>query len=180
MGILGPVQPYLALMVSVPVARCVSSQWSRHEIEHQFCLLSRINFIWTLRALGSCLSTLVTGAVFKSLVKRPGEKLTFLASCVLATGLFMGLVPWASSFYVLLSSEMSPLPPSCRHESHCSDLPGWSVPGRPGHGEQLLGGGDAGASAGPALHPVPPRHGRPRLRPRLSPGQALPPRHQVN
>jgi len=87
MGILGPTQPYLALMVSVPVAR--------------------INFIWTLRALGSCLSTLVTGAVFKSMVTRTGEKLTFLATCVLLTGLFMGLVPWASSFYVLLTSKMS-------------------------------------------------------------------------
>ena len=69
--------------------------------------IARINFIWTLRALGSCLSTLVTGAVFKSLVTRPGEKLTFLATCVLLTGLFMGLVPWASSFYVLLISKMS-------------------------------------------------------------------------
>ena len=68
--------------------------------------MSRINFIWTLRALGSCVSTLVTGAVFRSLVTRPGEKLTFLASCVLLTGLFMGLVPWASSFYGLLISKI--------------------------------------------------------------------------
>ena len=103
MGILGPTQPYLALLVSVPVARF----YFVRKQEKTFVKIARINFIWTLRALGSCLSTLVTGAVFKSLVTRPGEKLTFLATCVLLTGLFMGLVPWASSFYVLLISKMS-------------------------------------------------------------------------
>ena len=102
MGILGPTQPYLALMVSVPVARFFLS-----ENRSKLFTIPRINFIWTLRALGSCLATLVTGAVFKSLVTRPGEKLTFLATCVLLTGLFMGLVPWASSFYILLTSKMS-------------------------------------------------------------------------
>ena len=84
MGILGPAQPYLAAMVGVTN--------------------EEINLIWTLRALGSCLATLLTGMVFKTYVEKQGMKLAFLGLCVLLAGVFMGLVPWTSSFYVLLLS----------------------------------------------------------------------------
>ena len=87
MGILGPVQPYLALMVGV------SS--------------SSINFIWTLRALGSCVATILTGIVFKTYVRQQFLKLVFLAGGVLLVGIFIGLVPFASSFYLLLTGKCS-------------------------------------------------------------------------
>ena len=87
MGILGPVQPYLALMVGV------SS--------------SSINFIWTLRALGSCVATILTGIVFKTYVRQQFLKLLFLAGGVLLVGIFIGLVPFASSFYLLLTGKCS-------------------------------------------------------------------------
>jgi len=86
MGIFGPTQPYLAQKVGVP------SQ--------------QINFIWTLRAFGSCFATVITGFVFKSCIKEQCHKLLFLALCVFCTGIFIGLVPWASSFELLLTAVL--------------------------------------------------------------------------
>jgi len=86
MGIFGPTQPYLAQNVGV------ASQ--------------KINFIWTVRAFGSCFATVVTGMVFKSLVRERWHKLMFLAVCVLLTGLFIGLVPWTSAFELLLTTVL--------------------------------------------------------------------------
>ena len=85
MGILGPAQPYLAVMVNVPS--------------------SQINLIWTLRAFGSCAATVLTGIIFKTYIQKQGHKLTFLAVCVLLVGAFIGLVPWTSSFILLLLSK---------------------------------------------------------------------------
>ena len=84
MGIMGPTQPYLAAMVGVTN--------------------EEINLIWTLRALGSCLATLLTGMVFKKFVEKQSMKLAFLGLCVLLGGVFIGLVPLTLSFYVLLLS----------------------------------------------------------------------------
>ena len=84
MGIMGPAQPYLAVMVGVPS--------------------DQINFIWTLRAFGSCAATVLTGIIFKSFVKTRNLKLSFLSVCVLLIGVFIGLVPWISTFFLLLMS----------------------------------------------------------------------------
>ena len=96
MGLLGPLQPYLALKVGVSN--------------------SQINFLWTMRAVGSCLATVATGFIFKRFVKTKREKLSFLGCCVLLVGLFMCLLPLTSSFYLMLASNsqspLSPSPPS--------------------------------------------------------------------
>ena len=84
MGIFGPTQPYLAQAVGVP------SQ--------------QINLIWTVRALGSCCATLLTGFIFKQFVRQRAHKLGFLAVCVLLTGIFISVVPWADTFPLLLSA----------------------------------------------------------------------------
>eukprot|EP00092_Neocalanus_flemingeri_P035684 GFUD01038850.1.p1 GENE.GFUD01038850.1~~GFUD01038850.1.p1 ORF type:complete len:455 (-),score=72.17 GFUD01038850.1:48-1412(-) len=86
MGIFGPTQPYLAQKVGV------ASQ--------------QINFIWTLRAFGSCFATVITGLVFKAYIKERSHKLAFLAVCVFLTGFFIGLVPWTSSFELLLTTVL--------------------------------------------------------------------------
>ena len=93
MGLLGPLQPYLALKVGVSN--------------------SQINFLWTMRAVGSCLATVATGFIFKRFVKTKREKLSFLGCCVLLVGLFMCLLPLTSSFYLMLASNSQslPLPP---------------------------------------------------------------------
>ena len=90
MGILGPLQPFLALKVGVSN--------------------SHINFIWTLRAMGSCLATVATGFIFKRFVRTKNQKLLFLGGCVLLVGVFMGLVPFTSSFYLMLISKPLSLP----------------------------------------------------------------------
>ena len=84
MGIFGPTQPYLAQAVGVP------SQ--------------QINLIWTVRALGSCCATLLTGFIFKQFVRQRAHKLGFLAVCVLLTGIFISVVPWGDTFPLLLSA----------------------------------------------------------------------------
>ena len=81
-GILGPTQPYLASIVGVAK--------------------EQINFIWTGRGVGSCVATLLTGMVFKRFVRRKWQKLGFLAASVLSSGVFIGLVPFVSSFGSLL------------------------------------------------------------------------------
>ena len=90
MGLLGPLQPYLALKVGVTN--------------------SQINLIWTVRALGSCLATALTGFIFKRLVRTKSQKLTFLGGCVLLVGVFMSLVPLTQSFYLMLTSKRVSLP----------------------------------------------------------------------
>lgn len=82
MGMLGPTMPYLAAQVGVPN--------------------QQIGFIWTGRALGDCSSALVTSAVFRRFVKKPWQKLLFLVLCLLLSGCFGVLVPFVSSFELLL------------------------------------------------------------------------------
>ena len=89
MSILGPSQPYLAIMVEV------SSQ--------------KINLIWTMLAIGSCLATTVTGFVFKQYVTRQSFKLLYLSTCICSCAVFIGLVPWMPSFYTLLLGKLNPL-----------------------------------------------------------------------
>ena len=103
MGILGPSQPYLAHMVGVGS--------------------KEINFIWTVLAGGSCLSTLGVGAVFKvrmiwvimmicvmslvqSRITQQWQKLVFLSALVGICGLFVNLVPHMNNFYILLLSKL--------------------------------------------------------------------------
>ena len=83
LGIFGPTQPYLAQNVGVPN--------------------KQINLIWTLRPLGSCFATIFTVVIFKEHLKE--RSLLFLGLCVFFTGVFIGLVPWTSSFELLLISE---------------------------------------------------------------------------
>ena len=85
MGILGPLQPYLALKVGVSN--------------------SHINFIWTLRAIGSCVATIATGFIFRRFVRTKNQKLSFLGCCVLLVGVFMSLVPLTTSFHLMLLSN---------------------------------------------------------------------------
>lgn len=87
MSILGPSQPYLAIMVEV------SSQ--------------KINLIWTMLAIGSCLATTVTGFVFKQYVTKQSFKLFYLSMCICSCAVFIGLVPWMPSFYTLLLGELN-------------------------------------------------------------------------
>ena len=82
MAILGPAQPYLAQNVGV--------------------LNEQINFIWTGRGFGSCLAAVMTGLVFKSLLRKRWQKLLFLGSFILCAGVFVGLVPWVTSFKILM------------------------------------------------------------------------------
>ena len=157
MGLLGPLQPYLALKVGVSN--------------------SQINFLWTMRAVGSCLATVATGFIFKRFVKTKREKLSFLGCCVLLVGLFMCLLPLTSSFYLMLASNsQSPLSLHTDVTKHfsLSDHVGRRVPRVPGHRQQLPGGLDVGAGEVSALHPVPARHGRPRVRAGLPHSEALP------
>ena len=84
-GILGPTQPYLAQLVGVAK--------------------EQINFIWTGRGLGSCVATLLTGMVFKRFITRKWQKLGFLAASVLSSGVFIGIVPFVSSFGLLLAGD---------------------------------------------------------------------------
>ena len=81
-SILGPAQPYLAQNVGV--------------------LNEQINFIWTGRGVGSCLAAVITGLVLKSLLKRTWHKPIFLGSFILCAGVFVGLVPWVTSFKILM------------------------------------------------------------------------------
>ena len=85
MSILGPSQPYLALGVGVGS--------------------EEISLIWSLLALGSCLATTATGAVFKTRIKKPRLKLIFLSACVTTCGVFVSLVPRMTSFPTLLLGE---------------------------------------------------------------------------
>jgi len=84
MGILGPTQPFLATQVGVPN--------------------KQINFIWTGRALGTCIAAVVTSFVFRLYFKKTWQKLTFLALGLIGIGFFILLIPWISSFALLLSS----------------------------------------------------------------------------
>ena len=85
-GILGPTQPCLAHIVGVPK--------------------EQVNFIWTGRGVGSCIATMLTGMVFKRLVRKKWQKLGFLAASVLSSGVFIGFVPFVSSFGVLLAGDI--------------------------------------------------------------------------
>ena len=85
LSIFGPTQPYLAQNIGVPN--------------------DQINFIWTIRAFGSCVATILTGFFFKDFLKHRGQKLLFLSLSVLLAGLFIGLIPWCSSFESLLLSN---------------------------------------------------------------------------
>ena len=64
----------------------------------------QINFIWTGRALGTCIAAVVTSFVFRLYFKKTWQKLTFLALGLIGIGFFILLVPWISSFALLLSS----------------------------------------------------------------------------
>ena len=160
MGIIGPAQPYLAAMVGVTN--------------------EEINLIWTLRALGSCLATLLTGMVFKKYFVKQNMKLAFLGLSVLLVGVFMGLVPWTSSFYVLLLSMI------IIDQSHYilkrlylfiySNYDCWSIPWQFLHSKQLPGPLHAGAGQVTPLYPVPPCHGGPWLHAGFPGHQALPTR----
>ena len=92
-------QPYLGLALARPVSGPQTS------------------LVWTVRAVGSCLATIVTGAVFRweidrdlapshlvsrSRVRAQHIKMVFLSLSVLLVGLFMALLPWAPSFTLLL------------------------------------------------------------------------------
>ena len=92
-------QPYLGLALPRPVSGPQTS------------------LVWTVRALGSCLATLLTGAVFRWGIETPGTttrlvprsrvraqhtKMVFLSASVLLVGLSMALLPWAPSFNLLL------------------------------------------------------------------------------
>ena len=63
-----------------------------------------INFIWTGRALGTCIAAVITSFVFRLYIKKSWQKLTFLAFGLLGTGFFILLIPWITSFSFLLSS----------------------------------------------------------------------------
>merc|ERR1712223_95707 len=84
LGILGPTQPFLATQVGVPN--------------------KQINFIWTGRALGTCIAAVVTSFVFRLYFKKTWQKLTLLALGLIGIGFFILLIPWISSFALLLSS----------------------------------------------------------------------------
>ena len=62
----------------------------------------QINFLWTGRALGTCIAAVITSLVFRLFIKKSWQKLTFLGSALLGTGLFILLVPWLYSFWLLL------------------------------------------------------------------------------
>jgi len=84
MGVLGPTQPFLATQVGVPN--------------------KQINFIWTGRALGTCIAAVITSFVFRLYIKKSWQKLTFLAFGLMGIGFFILLIPWITSFWLLLSS----------------------------------------------------------------------------
>ena len=64
----------------------------------------QITFIWTGRALGTCIAAVITSFVFRLYIRKSWQKLTFLAFGLLGTGFFVLLIPWITSFCFLLSA----------------------------------------------------------------------------
>ena len=106
MGVLGPTQPFLATQVN-----------NLDNEKNQQCLglllifvpkvgvpNKQINFIWTGRALGTCIAAVITSFVFRLYIRKSWQKLTFLAFGLLGTGFFILLIPWITSFCFLLSA----------------------------------------------------------------------------
>jgi len=82
LGIFGPTQPYLAMNVGTSV--------------------DHINFIWTGRSIGFCLTSVVTAMVFKKYCTKTWQKMMFLAIAEIITGIFVICTPLAGSFPVLI------------------------------------------------------------------------------
>jgi len=82
LGIFGPTQPYLAMNVGTSV--------------------DHINFIWTGRSIGFCLTSVVTAMVFKKYCTKTWQKMMFLAVAEIITGIFVICTPLAGSFPVLI------------------------------------------------------------------------------
>ena len=77
-----PTQPYLAKNVGTSV--------------------DHINFIWTGRSVGFCLTSVVMALVFKKYCTKTWQKMMCLAAAEIITGIFVSLTPWADSFPLLI------------------------------------------------------------------------------
>merc|ERR1719351_676543 len=69
LGVFGPTQPYLAKNVSTNV--------------------DTINFIWTGRSIGFCITAVVAAILFRKYLKTRSQKLCFLAFAEIVTGIFV-------------------------------------------------------------------------------------------
>ena len=83
LGVFGPTQPYLAKNVSVSIAT--------------------INFIWTGRSIGFCITAIIAALVFRKYCKTTANKLTFLAFSEVITGIFLMITPFVYNFPLLIS-----------------------------------------------------------------------------
>ena len=79
LGIFGPTQPYLAKNVSKDV--------------------DTINYIWTGRSIGFCVTAVVSALLFQRYFKVTWQKLTFLAFAEAMTGIFVILTPFVHRYH---------------------------------------------------------------------------------
>lgn len=84
--VVGPTQPYLAKNVNVNI--------------------DTINFVWTFGFFGYLIGSLATSFIFKQYVRSATAKLIFLNVTILLTGIFMIVLPFTSSFSVLVVSRL--------------------------------------------------------------------------
>jgi len=84
--IVGPTQPYLAENVNVDI--------------------DIINLVWTFGFFGFLVGSLATGFIFKRYVQSTTAKMVFLCVNILITGAFMLLLPFTSSFILLVFARL--------------------------------------------------------------------------
>ena len=81
-AIIGPTQPYLARVIGEDI--------------------STINWMWTGRAIGVCITSIVCGFIFKQYLTKKWMKLGFLGLIQILSGLFIFMIPWMPSLPVLI------------------------------------------------------------------------------
>ena len=83
LGVFGPTQPYIAKNVGTSV--------------------DNINFIWTGRSIGFCITAVVAALLFRKYLKTRSQKLCFLAFAEIVTGIFVMITPFVYNFPLLIA-----------------------------------------------------------------------------
>ena len=81
-AIIGPTQPYLAKAIGEDI--------------------STINWIWTGRAIGVCITSIISGFIFKQYLIKKWMKLAFLGGVQIVSGLCISIIPWMPSLALLI------------------------------------------------------------------------------
>ena len=83
LGVFGPTQPYIAKNVKTSV--------------------DTINFIWTGRSIGFCITAVVAALLFRKYLTNRSQKLCFLAFAEIVTGIFVMMTPFVYNFPLLIA-----------------------------------------------------------------------------